>query len=120
MKKEPEFSLSFLRFWSSLFSENAGFHLKFGTIWFRLYHVCYLQLYKIISVATKDNEFLQKRICWLGILSVELLLRSSDLERRETLMTTFKKMLYVYIGYKYLKKEYLDKKALKIEYSRSS
>lgn len=35
-------------------------------------------------------------------------------------MTTFKKMLYVYIGYKYLKKEYLDKKALKIEYSRSS
>lgn len=35
-------------------------------------------------------------------------------------MITLKKMLYVYTGYKYLKKEYLDKNALKIEYSRSS
>lgn len=84
------------------------------------YHICYLQIFKIISVATKDNEFLQKRICWLGILSVELLLLSLVLERRETLMTTFKKMLCVCIGYKYLKKDYLDKKNLKIEYSRSS
>ena len=84
------------------------------------YHICYLQFFKIISVATKDNEFLQKRICWLGILSVELLLLSLVLERRETLMTTVKKMLCVCIGYKYLKKDYLDKKTLKIEYSRSS
>ena len=84
------------------------------------YHICYLQFFKIISVATKDNEFLQKRICWLGILSVEHLLLSLVLERRETLMTTFKKMLCVCIGYKYLKKDYLDKKNLKIEYSRSS
>lgn len=87
----------FPELWSSLFSENAVFHLKLGTILFRLQHICCLQFSKIIWVATEGNELLQKRICQSGILSLEPLLLSSILELRETLVSTPKKMLCVYI-----------------------